>query len=185
MKNDLFTKEIVEKITAGGVGVIPTDTIYGLACSAFNESAVEKIYEIKNRDTAKPLVFLISEISNLKKFGIELNDKILNLVSDKWPGPVSIIFEGDEIPRYLHRGMGGLAIRLPDDGVLREFLSQTGPLATSSANPESEPAATDTKEAKEYFSDNKNVEFYVDAGKLEGAPSTIIKIIGGEVEVIR
>ena len=178
----MFDLDIIKRIKDGEVGVIPTDTIYGLACSIFHKEAIEKIYELKRRDLTKPFVFLISDISDLEKFNIQITEKVKNIISEYWPGPVSILFEDHNIPDYLHRGMKGLVIRLSNDPRLRWFLSKTGPIATSSANLEGEPPANNIEEAKGYFGDSV---FYVDIGELSGKASKIIKIVDGIVEVIR
>lgn len=180
----MFDKNISEKIKNGEIGVIPTDTVYGIVCSAFNKKSVEKIYEIKNRDLSKPLVFLIGEIKDLEKLNISLDNELKSIISRYWPGPVSIIFESKNIPQYLHRGMGGIAIRLPQNDSLREFLIETGPIATTSVNPESEPPATTIEEARAYF-EGKDIDFYVNGGEINSRASKIIKIVDGEVEVIR
>lgn len=180
----MFDKNISEKIKNGKIGVIPTDTVYGIICSAFNKESVERIYELKNRDLTKPLVFLIGDVVDLEKLNINIDDELKNIVSQYWPGPVSIIFENENIPKYLHRGMGGIAIRLPQNNSLRKFLMETGPIATTSVNPESEPPATTIEEARGYF-EGKDINFYIDGGKINSKASKIIKIINGEVKVIR
>ncbi len=84
---------------------------------------------------------------------------------------------------YLHRGTNSLAFRFPKDEGMIEILGKTGPLVAPSANPEGlEPAKT-VYEAKKYFNDG--VDFYLDAGRLEAEPSTLIRIQKGKVEVLR
>lgn len=167
-----------------GVIVMPTDTIYGLVGSAFSENAIERIYELKNRDTKKPLIILISEIKDLKKFGIILDKKLEQKIAEFWPGPTSIIFKcKKERFRYLHRGINSLTFRLPKDFWLIEFLKQTGPLVAPSANPEGLPPAKNITEAKKYF--NGLVDYYLDGGELNNPPSKLIKIVGDKIEILR
>lgn len=170
-------KEIAQQqILEGKIGIMPTDTVYGIVCSAFDKVAVDLIYRIKERDTTKPPVIIIGDQSDLEKFDIKIDQNINNIIEKYWPGPVSIIFEGGSFPEYLHRGRGSVPIRLPNDSDLRDFLKVTGPLATSSANPESKPIAKTISEAKNYFESQSGVCFYVDAGEIPGKPSTIIKV---------
>jgi L-threonylcarbamoyladenylate synthase len=174
--------EYVEMLKNGGVGVIPTDTIYGIVCSAFNEKALERIFEIKGRDESKPPVVVIADIEDLKKFNIDIPEKIFKFINKYWPGKMSVIFPISSDFAYLDKGKG-LAIRLPADDKLREFLRETGPLATSSANEQSFPPAKNICEARNYFGDK--VDFYIDGGELNSLPSTLVKINGDEIEVLR
>ncbi len=166
----------------GGVGVIPTDTIYGIACSVFSKEALDRIFEIKGRDENKPPVVIINDIKELDIFGIKLIDKAKEFIDKYWPGKVSIIFKVSSEYAYLDKGRG-LAIRLVDDQKIKEFLEKTGPLATSSANIQGLPPAKNIEEAKKYFSDK--VDFYYDIGELVFEPSTLVKIDGDKIEVLR
>ena len=64
-------EKLIEVLNSGGVAVMKTDTIYGIVASAFAVDAVEKIYDLKKRDRSKACIVLISEISNLERFGVE------------------------------------------------------------------------------------------------------------------
>jgi tRNA A37 threonylcarbamoyladenosine synthetase subunit TsaC/SUA5/YrdC len=77
----------------------------------------------------------------------------------------------------------GLAIRLPAEKSIRDFLEKTGPLATSSANLEGESPAKNIAEAQKYF--GSEVDFYEDGGELNSKPSTLVKIDGDEIKVLR
>ena len=68
-------QEIFEKIKKGGIGVIPTDTIYGIVGSALARKVVEKIYSVKGRNLQKPFIILISSIEGLSFFDIEINEE--------------------------------------------------------------------------------------------------------------
>lgn len=173
-------QQVVRNLSSGGVAVIPTDTIYGLVGNALNLQTVERIYKIKGRSPEKPFIILISDMAQLNLFGITPTDEL----NTYWPGPVSIILPCDnEKFRYLHRGTGSLAFRLPAKDDLRQLLSKTGPLVAPSANPEGEQPAATVAEAKAYF--GRLVDGYQGASKLIGAPSRLIKITNGEVEVLR
>lgn len=174
-----FNTKLVKKIKAGAVGVIPTDTVYGVVASASNPAAVERLYKLKSREN-KPGTVIAASIDQLVELGIKR--RYLKAVEQFWPGPVSV-----EIPHqldYLHQSTGRQAFRIPDDKELLELLQRTGPLQTTSANLPGEPPATTVAEAKEYFGDS--VDFYVDGGDLSGRkPSTIIKVVDDAIEVIR
>src|SRR3989344_2626352 len=94
----VFTKELnseIEKlIKKNGVGIIHTDTLYGIVGSAFSIIAVERIYDLKKRNREKPLIVLISALSDLDTFGIVIDKKTKQILDQIWPGPTSVIFEG-------------------------------------------------------------------------------------------
>ena len=172
----------INMLKNGGVGVIPTDTIYGIACSVYSKDALDRIFEIKGRDENKPPVVIISDIKELNIFGIKLTDKAKDFINKYWPGKVSIIFNIYPEYSYLDKGRG-LAIRLVNDQKIKEFLEKIGPLATSSANTQGLPPAKNIEEAKKYFSDR--VDFYYDIGDLVSEPSTLVKIDEDKIEVLR
>lgn len=169
----------------GKVGVIPTDTLYGIVASATNESAVRRVYALKKRASTKPCIILISSIGDLKIFGIELTEQQKSIVNTYWPGPVSIVLScGDDVPEYLHGGTHTLAFRLPDGEKLIALLRESGPLIAPSANPEGLPPAATAGEARQYFGDS--VDFYTEGGVRAGEPSTLVKLgASGSLEVLR
>lgn len=178
----MFDKKIIETLKGGGVGVLPTDTLYGLVGSALNKKAVERIYKLKKRDPQKPMIVLIADTKNLTLFGVRhVSDTCL---TPFWPGKVSVILPCPSKKFfYLHRGTKTLAFRLPKPKWLRDLLKKTGPLVAPSANPEGMKPAQNIKEARGYF--GENVDFYIDAGKLSGKPSTLIKIESKKMAVLR
>lgn len=173
--------EIIEAITHGAVGVLPTDTVYGLVCSALNEQSVQRLYELKSREM-KPGTLVAASIDQLVDLGIPR--RYLVAVQDYWPGAVSIVIPlGPRLP-YLHQGKGSIAVRVPGDETFRDLLAQTGPLLTSSANQPGETPAVNIDEAKRYFANA--VDFYQDGGDLTGREaSTIIQVVDDTVEVLR
>lgn len=179
------SKIISPILKVGGIGVIPTDTLYGLVGSALKKTTIERLYHIRRRDLKKPFIVLISSVSDLKKFGINLNDLQKKALKDFWPGKVSVILPCKSKKfEYLHRGKQTLAFRLPDDEQLIKLLKKVGPLVAPSANRAGDQPAATFSEARKYFTDE--VDFYVDGGKLKSKPSTIIEIgKDGRIEVLR
>ncbi len=166
--------KLIEVLKEGGVAVVPTDTIYGLVGSAFNEMAVAKIYALKKRDLNKPLIILISDLADLKLFGVDLTPVLEQKLNKYWPGPVSLI---------LPTSRGNLAFRLPAKDDLKVLIKHTGPLVAPSANLEGEPPAETIDQAKNYF--GEQVDFYLDGGELRGKASTLIDLTGGEEKILR
>ena len=177
-------EEATQKLLNDGIGILPTDTLYGLVGRAFSRKAFDRIFEIKKRNTKSPFIILISSIEDMKLFDIELNEVTRKILEKYWPEKVSVVLPcGSEEFSYLHLGTKTLAFRMPDKKDLLEFLKITGPLLAPSANHPGENPALTIEEAKAYF--GSNVDFYVDEGKLESLPSTLIKIENGEIVVLR
>ena len=164
----------------GNIAIVPTDTVYGVVARAADPQAVERLYVLKQRES-KPGTLVAASIDQLISIGFERSQL---LGADAfWPGAVSIIIACSQNLGYLHQGIGSLAIRIPDDPKLLELLRQTGPLLTSSANQPGKPPATTIDEAMNYFGDQ--VSWYEDGGVVNREPSSVIRIINGEVEVVR
>ncbi len=180
----MITQQIDELIQKGGIGILPTDTIYGIVGSALNPQVVEKIYKLRKRSLDKPMIILISDLNDLKKFDITLRNKQKEILEKIWPNPISVILAClSEKFEYLHRGKNSLAFRMPKDDSLLKLLKETGPLVVPSANFEGEKPAESIQEAKEYFAER--LEFYVDEGILRSKPSTLIQFSDNEVEILR
>ena len=173
--------EVARLLQGGAVGIIPTDTVYGLVCAAANQSSVERLFRIKHREH-NPGTVLAAHAEQLVDLG--LTRRYLQAVERFWPNSISIIIPCADNLDYLHMGMQSLAVRIPADSNLRSFLEKTSVLMTTSANRPGEPVAETVEEAEAYF--GESVDFYVDGGALRGRPpSTIIRIIDDAIEIIR
>ena len=168
-------KDVVRIICKGGIGILPTDTIYGLVGSALKPETVLRIYRVRKRKLKKPMIILIGSERDLLRFRVEISQGARKIIRKLWPGPVSIILPCSHKKfSYLHRGTKTLAFRLPRDAVLRRLLKRTGPLVAPSANREGERPATTIQRARQYFGDR--VDFYEDAGALRSLPSIVVQI---------
>lgn len=170
---------LIKAINDGAVGVLPTDTVYGVVARAADEKAVSALYKLEHREK-KPGTIIAASIDQLVELGIPR--RYLTAVEQYWPGAVSV-----EIPHgitYLNQDTGRQAFRVVDKGDVKALLDNVGPLVTSSANTPGAPPANTLKEAYKYF--GHNVDFYVDGGDLSARePSTIIRVIDDAVEVVR
>jgi L-threonylcarbamoyladenylate synthase len=164
--------EAAKRLAGGEVGVIPTDTLYGIVGSARRRSTVEKIYALRQREQDKPMIVLAGELADIASLQIEVDDRIKYLLSKVWPGPVSVVLPA-QLPAlaYLHRGTNSIAFRVPAKSELRRLLAETGPLVAPSANLAGEPPALTIPEAQQYFGD---AVFYLDEGKLENPASALV-----------
>lgn len=174
--------EITRILSAGGIGVVRTDTLYGLIARADDEAAVRRIYMLKGRDDDKSPIVLINAPEQMYDTVSKQHQAYINSV---WPGPVSVIIPSIKAPSWIRRGNASVAYRVPALNELRELLQTTGPLVAPSANPQGMQPAMNVREARYYFGDN--VDFYVDGGTVENPqPSQLVKLEdNGEVTRLR
>lgn len=157
------------------VGVIPTDTIYGLSCLASDRKSVERIFKLKKRDAKKPPIVLIGKLSDLELLKIKTSPAQDKFLKKYWPGKISIVLDlPDKKYSYLHKGTKTLAVRMPEAKEILSLLRKTGPVISTSANPSGAEPAADIKQAMDYF--GEGVDFYLDIGRLSSSPSTLVRL---------
>jgi len=178
----LTDAQLVHALKQGEIGVMPTDTVYGIVCAAHNKTAVARLYAAKHREH-KPGTVIAASPEQVIELGIPA--EAVQAVVHLWPNPISVVLPcGNEL-FYLHQGLNSLAIRIPADESLRNILEQTGPLLTSSANQPGETPASNMQEAQMYF--GHAVDFYVDgATSPKPVPSTLVRLDKqGKLEILR
>ncbi len=181
---DTDYNKLAKILKNGGIGILPTDTIYGISTSAFQQNSIEKIYTLRKRNKWKPMIILIHQIDDLSLFKVLLDTETKKIVMSLWPGKTSLIFPiSNPQLNYLHRGTGTLAFRIPNYPLIHRILKTSGPLVSPSANFEGEHFAKNIKEAEQYFTDS--VEFYLDDGEKNSNPSTVAQFEGHKLRIIR
>jgi len=172
-------------VRRGGLVVLPTDTVYGIAADAFDPDAVRDLLAAKGRGRDMPPPVLISAATTADALALALPGYARALMEHFWPGPLTIV--GKQQPSLqwdLGDTRGTVAIRMPDHPLALELLERTGPLAVTSANITGQPAATDAEQAEEMF--GEHVSVFLDAGASAGGEaSTIIDATGVQGRVLR
>ncbi len=175
---------IISLLEKGGIGILPTDTLYGLVARAMDARAVERVYTVRGRDIGKPCIVLLSDSTELSKFGVRTTDWEEKFFRQHWPGAVSVVLPcGEPSYEYLHRGTQTIAFRVPEPLWLRALLRRTGPLVAPSANPQGAPPADTIAQAKRYF--GGRVDFYHNGGTLASEPSTIVALFENHITILR
>lgn len=106
-----------------GLVVFPTETVYGIGANALNKETSNKIYYVKGRPSDNPLIVHISDYTELKKYVLEVNEKAKKLIRAFWPGPLTIIFnKNDLIPSEITGGLNTVAVRCPKDEIARNII---------------------------------------------------------------
>lgn len=177
-----FDNEIIDILKRGGVGLLPSDTVYGLSCSALDAAAVNRLHMLKERSKHKPFIILISNLEMLNKLSITTSN--IDIVKKYWPGALTVIFKAPSSPNWLNLGLGSLAVRMPDNVELIRLIDNCGPIISTSANLEKQPTFSTAKQAQETFGDK--LDFYVDAGEIKDKlPSTIVRLNDNGLEMVR
>ncbi|MBE6781969.1 MAG: threonylcarbamoyl-AMP synthase [Ruminococcaceae bacterium] len=128
----------------GGVVAIPTETVYGLAASAYNDNAIAKVFSAKGRPQDNPLIVHISSLDMLNEVAVEIPKEAEKLAEAFWPGPLTLVLKKSEnVAQSVSKGLSTVAVRMPEDKVAREIIKQSClPLAAPSANISGSPSPT-------------------------------------------
>lgn len=165
----ILDPKVADSLHEGKIGVIKTDTLYGIVAQANDEGAIQKIFAVKKRSPDKPVLVLIADASYM--FDPYDTGPFMGTF---WPGKNTIILPSPSAPDWVTRGTKTVAYRIPAEPSLSTLLRTTGPLIAPSANPEGETPAMNIQEAIAYFGDT--VDFYVDGGEvLEATPSQLLR----------
>lgn len=150
-------------IGSGELVVIPTDTVYGVAADAFSPAAVQRLLDAKGRERTSPPPVLVPGIPTLDALAVEVPEAVRKLVAEFWPGGLTVILRAQPSLQWdLGETRGTVALRMPDQRIALELLSETGPLAVSSANLSGMPSATTAQDAADMLGDSVSV--YLDGG---------------------
>ncbi len=177
--------EAARTVQRGRLVVLPTDTVYGVGCDAFNPSAVQRLLDAKGRGREMPPPVLVSAKTTLDALAVDVPDWARALVDELWPGPLTLVLHQQSSLQWdLGETRGTVAVRMPDHDAALELLARTGPLAVSSANLSGEPAATDADEAERML--GEAVRVVLDGGPTPGAvASTIVDCTGPQGRLLR
>lgn len=168
-------EEAAELLKMGNLVAFPTDTVYGLAADAANEKAVRSIFAAKKRDGNKPLQVLIAQKSDLQTLTNELTDILERIVSEFWPGPLTIVIPMKEsFPHWASCGRNTVGVRMPANPVAIKLIKAFGaPVAATSANLSGHPDPMSAGQVAEYL--NGKVNLILDGGQTSGGiPSTVL-----------
>jgi tRNA threonylcarbamoyl adenosine modification protein (Sua5/YciO/YrdC/YwlC family) len=175
----------VAVVHRGGLIVIPTDTVYGIAADAFSPSAVDGLLAAKMRGRDMPVPVLVGTVATLDGLAPDRPKVADDLVEAFWPGGLTLVLRHTSTLAWdLGETRGTVALRMPLHPVALDLLAKTGPLAVSSANVSGQPPATTAAEAQEQL--GGSVEVYLDGGPCaEPVPSSIVDLTGPQPRLVR
>ena len=171
-------------LLSGGIVGFPTESFYGLAVDIENDGAIEKLFSVKKRDKGKPILIILPNLKSLEKYVEEIPDKALRLISEFWPGGLTLIFKANRKVSPLLTSAGGkIGIRYsghPVASLLAETIGR--PVTGTSANISGYFPCVDAKEVYRYF--KKTVNLIIDGGRTKGGKGSTILDITKEPPVI-
>ncbi len=174
--------DAVSALDRGGVIVIPTDTVYGLAARADRDAAVRRIAELKGRPLDKAVQMLIPDVTWLETLG-QPTDAARILAGRFWPGPLTIVVKASPEAPAVPVAEGTIGLRVPAHPLALEILRRSGPVAASSANLTGRPTPSDIAGVKRLFGDE--VDVYVDGGEVAGDASTVVDMTRDRPVIVR
>jgi L-threonylcarbamoyladenylate synthase len=182
---DGLVQVAAEIIARGGLIVVPTDTVYGVACDPFNPSAVGALFNAKARGRDLPLPILVHTWRQTVGLVEEVTGQAETLFEHYWPGPLTVVLkQSPGLGWDLGESRGTVALRMPKQDFLLKVIERTGPLAVTSANRSGEPTPGKVPEVVEQLGDS--VDAYFDDGwRMGHSPSTIVDLTGPKPVVLR
>lgn len=163
-----YIKQAAKVLVGGGLVIIPTETVYGIAVNFLDKKALDRLYEIKKRPKDKPFAILIAQKSKAEEFAVNISVAGYKLMHKFWPGPLTIILKSPDQAK--------VGLRMPDNRVALEIISQSGvPVACPSANIADMPAPINFEQAIKDM--DGLVDLAVNSGEAKlGLESTIIDL---------
>ena len=156
-------------LKAGGLVILPTETVYGLAADAANARAVAKVYEAKGRPGFNPLIAHVADLAAARSIAA-FDDRALRLAQAFWPGPLTLVLpvlDGSAVCDLARAGLDTVAVRVPAHPVARALLAAFGgPLVAPSANRSGRPSPTT-------FADAVEETGVAAAAALDGGPCVV------------
>ena len=174
-KDDI--RDAADSLRSGGLVIIPTETVYGIAANMLNPEAVEKLYAIKQRPKDKPFSIAIDKKERIEEFAQDIPISVYKLISKFWPGPLTLVLKGIDQP--------SVGLRMPDDEIAQMVIAETGaPVLLPSANLSGKPAPVDFESAIQDL--EGLVDFAIDAGPVKlGIESSVVDLTAEPIQVLR
>ena len=179
-------RQAADHILRGGVVVFPTTGLYGLGADALNAQAVSKIFAMKGRSEAKPILVLIAGMDMLEPLVSHVPPAARKIMDAFWPGGVTIVLEAAPgLPANLTAGTGKIGVRAPAHPVAAALVRAAGiPITGTSANISGAGGCSRVSEISPLLADS--VDMILDAGPLKGGPgSTVVDVSSGKLIVLR
>ena len=178
-------EQVVDILRFGGVICYPTDTLYGIGCDIFNQKAVKRIYQLKQRPKDKPFSFMCESLTNISSYG-HVGNNAYRIMRKCLPGPYTFVLSGTKlVPKIMLTRQKTVGIRVPDYPICLALIEALGnPVLNTSAQLEgADESVRSVYDAEECF--GKQVDVIIDAGEIIPEPSTVISLLDDPPQVLR
>jgi L-threonylcarbamoyladenylate synthase len=177
--------DVVAAALAGGLVVLPTDTVYGIGTRPDDPAATARLFEAKGRPRGLALPVLVASRVAAEEVAV-FDQRARALAGRFWPGPLSLVLPRAEPSRTWDLGEDAstVAVRMPHHPLALAVLASTGPLAVTSANRSGEPTPTTCEGLRAVFGDAVDV-YLCEAAAIAGSASTVVALDGSELRVLR
>ena len=182
--NPRHVQRALQVLQQGGLIAYPTGTYFGIGCDLLNRRAIERVYQLKARDRKKPLAFLCADLSGVAKYG-HVSNFAYRTMRHLTPGPFTFVLEATRaVPGMMMTRQKQVGIRVPDAPFARRLAEELGrPLVTTSATDPEGNVLVDARAIKEKL--GHGLELILDAGVMQNEPSTVVSLVGDQIEVLR
>ena len=176
--------QAVQCMKQGGVIAYPTDTMYGIGCDIYNQKAVKRIFQIKNRDKKKPFSFICGDLKNVSQYCL-LSNSGYRLMKKCLPGPYTFVLQSLKIvPKIMMTKQKTVGIRVPQNEICRQLVESLGnPILSTSAIINDKETPSEAYEVEEIL--GKQVDVIIDGGTIIPSPSSVISLINDNIEILR
>ena len=187
MNTVLVDKENIDKIVdflrSNQIVAFPTETVFGLGVRYLSKEALQQIYDLKQRETAKAVTLMVGDIQDIQKYA-KVEQTSEKIIQAFMPGQITIVLEKKpNVDAYYTAGKNTIGIRIPDDPFVLELLKQVGPMLVTSANLSGYPDMCSDQEVLKVF--DKKIPLIVKGKAGSGKASTVVKVSNGQVEILR
>ena len=175
---------VVEILKKGGVIAYPTDTYYGIGCDIMNKKAIEKIYQLKQRNKIKPFSFICSGLKNISHYA-KVSNYAYKTMKRLLPGPYTFILGGSKlVPKIMLTKRKTAGIRVPDNSICLALIEALGnPIISTSATKPDGTILYDPSLIHDFY--HPRIDVVIDGGPVPGLPSSVISLINDIPEIIR
>lgn len=183
---EFSVKSASEILKSGGIVAVPTETVYGLAASAFSDDAIKKVFEAKGRPQDNPLIVHIAGIDMLNDIACNVPEVAYDCARAFWPGPFTMVLsKGDKIASSVSGGLDTVAVRYPSEKTICDIINASGlPLAAPSANTSGRPSPTAATHVIDDL-DGKIDAVVCGGDSAVGVESTVVSLVGDKPRLLR
>ncbi len=177
--------QVRDLLKKGAVIAYPTDTMYGIGCDIFNQKAVKRVHQIKQRPKHKPFSFMCASLKNISEYG-HVSNLAYRLMRKNLPGPYTFVLSGTKlVPKIMLTRQKTVGIRVPENPICLAMIEELGNpvLNTSAVRNKERETVLDASDVNKLF--GKQLDLIIDGGEIYPNPSTVVSLLTDEPIILR